>query len=67
MQTIQYRKSRIWEKKEDKYTKSPRLELGLCDTILYAGYSKKRFIQINEDLYVDAMMLVSLSSVFEFS
>ena len=35
--------------------------------ILYAGYSQKRFIQINKDLYVDAMMLVSLSSVFEFS
>ena len=52
--------------KEDIY-KRPRLVLGLCDMILCAGYSEKSFTQINEDLYVDAMMLVSLSSVFEFS
>ena len=44
MQTIQNRKSRIWEMKEDKYTKSLTKieELGLCD-ISYARYVEKRF------------------------
>ena len=44
MQTIQNRKSRIWEMKEDKYTKSLTKieELGLCD-ISYARYAEKRF------------------------
>ena len=44
--------------KEDKCTKKPRQESVLCD-ISYAIYSEKRFIQIYEALYGDAM-LVSL-------
>ena len=34
---------------------------------IICGISGKSFTQINKDLYVDAMMLVSLSFVFEFS
>jgi len=55
MQTIQYRKSRIWEIKEVKF-KKPCQESGLCD-ISYARYSKKRFTQIYKALYGDAMLV----------
>ena len=69
MQTSQYKKSRIWEMKEDKYTKSLAKN---------QKESEKRFTQIYNALYGDAI-LVSLSgahygrrkqtetSVFEFS
>ena len=39
MQTIQYRKSRISEMKEDEYTKSLARIIGLCN-ISYARYSE---------------------------
>ena len=56
METFQYRKSRIWEMKEDKYTKSLP---GLCNSS-YARYSEKSFTQIYKALYGEAMF-VSLS------
>ena len=52
MQTIQYRKSRIWEMKEDKYRLCQ--ESGLCN-MLDARYSEKRFTQIYKALYGNAM------------
>ena len=76
MQTIQYRRSRIWEMKENKYTKS-LAKNGLCN-ISNARHSEKRFT-IYKALYGNAI-LVSLietpiwppgipteTSVFEFS
>ena len=57
IQTIQYRKSRIWEMKEGKYRLCQ--ESGLCN-MLDARYSEKRFTQIYIALYGNAM-LVSLS------
>ena len=59
MQTIQYRKTRIWEMKEDNYTKSLAKISGLCD-IKYAKYSGKCYTQIHKTLHGDAI-LVSLS------
>ena len=56
MQTSRYRKSLIWEMKEDE--DKPRQGSGLCDNS-YARYSEKRFTQIYKALCVDAM-LVSL-------
>ena len=59
LQTIEYRKSRIWEIKEDKYAKG----LGknqVCAIFSYARCSEKRFTQIYKALYGDAMF-VSLS------
>ena len=50
MQTSQYRKSRIWEMKGDKYTKSLAKN---------QKESEKRFTQIYKALYGDAI-LVSL-------
>ena len=52
LQTIQYRKSRIWKMKEDEYTK----ESGLCD-ISYARYSEKRLTQICKALSRDAILV----------
>ena len=57
MQTITYRKSSIWEMKENKYTKSLAKNQD-CD-ISYTRYSEKSFTQIYQALYGDAM-LVSL-------
>ena len=55
-ETIQYRKSRIWEMKEDKYAKaSPKS--GLCD--MTCEIFGKYFTQIYKALYGDTM-LVSL-------
>ena len=42
MQTFQYRKSRIWEMKEDKYAKSLSKNHFLCN-ISFAKYSEKPF------------------------
>ena len=53
MQAIQYRKSRIWEIKEDKYRLCQ--ESGLCN-MLDARYSEKRFTQIYKALYGNAML-----------
>ena len=59
MQTIQHRKSRIWEMKEDNYTKSlAKIISGLCG-IKYAKYSGKCYTQIHKTLNGDAI-LVSL-------
>ena len=59
MKTIQYRNSRIWEMKEDNYTKSLAKISGLCD-IKYAKYSGKCYTQIHKTLQRDAI-LVSLT------
>ena len=59
METFEYRKSRIWEMKEGKYTKKPCQESGLYNSS-YARYSEKRFTGIYKALYGDAMF-VSLS------
>ena len=59
MQTSQYRKSRIWEMKEDKYTSQ---ESGLWNNA-YVRCSQKRFTQICKALYGDAngdAMLMSI-------
>ena len=53
MQTSQYRKSRIWEMKEDKYTSQ---ESGLWNNP-YGRCSQKRFPQICKALYGDAMLM----------
>ena len=58
METIQYRKSRIREMKEEECTKKPRQESVLCE-ILYARYMEKCFTQTYKALYED-VMLVSL-------
>ena len=58
MHTIQYRKSRIWEMKEDKYTKGLSKTL-VCAILHNARYSEKRCTQIYKALYGDTM-LVSL-------
>ena len=57
LQTIQNRKSQIWEMKEDKYTKS--LAKNQVCNISYVRYLEKGFTQIYKALYGDAM-LVSL-------
>ena len=54
MQTIQYRKSRFWEMKEDKYRLCQ--ESGLCN-MLDARYSEKRFTQIYKALYGNVMFI----------
>ena len=59
VQTIQYRKSRIWEMKEDEYTKS-LYKNQVCAIFWKARYLEKRFTQIYKALYGNAM-LVSLS------
>ena len=51
--------------KEDKCTKSLAKESGLCD-ISYARYTEKCFIQIDEALYGDTM-LVSLFEGHNFN
>ena len=57
MQTIQYRKSRIWEMKEDNYTKSlAKIISGLCG-IKYAKYSGKCYTQIHKTLHGDAILV----------
>ena len=56
MQTSQYRKSRIWEMKEDKYTKS-LAKNQVCAIIDMRDIRKKRFTQIYKALYGDAMMV----------
>ena len=53
MQTSQYRKSRIWEMEEDKYTSQ---EWGLWNNP-YVRCSQKRFTQICKALYGDAMLM----------
>ena len=53
MQTSQYRKSRIWEMEEDKYTSQ---ESGLWNNP-YVRCSQKRFTQICKALYGDAMLM----------
>ena len=49
-------KSRIWEMKEDKYTKKLCQESGLCNTS-YARYSEKRLTQIYNWFYVETPWL----------
>ena len=56
---FKYRKSRVWEMKEDKYTKSVVKNKVYCNSS-YTRYSEKRLTQIYKALYGDAM-LVSLS------
>ena len=56
METFEYRKSRIWEMKEGKYTKKPCQESGLYNSS-YARYSEKRFTEI----YKADAMVMSLS------
>ena len=56
MQASRYRKSLIWEMKEDEY--KPRQGSGLCDNS-YGRYSEKRFTQTYKAFCVDTM-LVSL-------
>ena len=58
MHTIQYRESRIWEMKEDKYTKG-LAKTQVCAMFHYARYSEKLSTQIYKALYGDTM-LVSL-------
>ena len=52
MQTTQYRKPRIWEMREDKYTKS-LAKNQVCERISYARYSEQRFTQIYKALYLE--------------
>ena len=58
MDTIQNGKSRIWEMKEDKYTKG-LAKTQVCAIFHYARFSEKRCTQIYKVLYGDTM-LVSL-------
>ena len=58
MDTIQNRESRIWEMKEDKYTKG-LAKTQVCAMFHYARYSEKLCTQIYKPLYGDTM-LVSL-------
>ena len=58
MDTIQNRESRIWEMKEDKYTKG-LAKTQVCAMFHYARYSEKPCTQIYKPLYGDTM-LVSL-------
>ena len=58
MHTIQNRESRIWEMKEDKYTKG-LAKTQVCAMFHYARCSEKRCTQIYKALYGDTM-LVSL-------
>ena len=55
-QTSQYRKSRIWEMKEDKYAKS-LTKNQVCAIIHIRDDSEKRFTQICKALYGDAMLV----------
>ena len=50
-------KSRIWEMKEDNYTKS--LAKNQVCARSYARYSEKRFTQMYKALYGDAMFVVA--------
>ena len=61
MQTIQYRKSRIWEMKEDKYAKS-LAKNHFCAIFRLRNIRKNLFTPIFKALYGD-VMFVSLSGV----
>ena len=54
MEIFQYKKSRIWEMKEDKYTKS-LAKNQVCALFHMVRYSEKRFTQIYKALCGDAM------------
>ena len=56
LQTIQYRKSRIWKMKEDEYTKSFAKNQA-CAIFHTRRYSEKRFTQICKALSKDAIMV----------
>ena len=64
MQTIQYRKSRIWEMKEDNYRKSLAKIISRLCGIKYAKYSGKCYTQIHKTLHGDAI-LVSLTQTWD--
>ena len=64
METLQYRKSRIWEMKEDKCTTSLAKNQVYAIIRMHARYSEKRFTQIYKALYGDAMF-VSLSALLD--
>ena len=59
MQTVQYRKSRIWEMKEDKYAKN-LAKNHFCAMFHLRNIRKNLFAQIYKALYGDDMF-VSLS------
>ena len=54
IKTVQYIKSRVWEKKEGKYSKT---HAEIQFTAIFRKREEKCFTQIHRDMYGDAMLV----------
>ena len=66
IETIQYRKSRIWEMKGNKYLKGLTKDHVCAIFHYYARYSEKCFNPINKALYGEAIYMPHHAKAWKF-